>query len=152
MKGKTRPQCSELVHCTVTWTVMWWSTDHHERLTRYCHRVEEIEVVLPVVVVSETEVRGGRRELLKLLTCAVFVAASAPASPAMEKKILLGSCWRERSCCTVRERGLHRWEEELHRRGCQMERKRSCNAWGERGNLQTERERESCWRRSWGRR
>ena len=85
--------------------------------------------MIPVVVASKMVACGGRRELLKLLTCAVFVAASAPASPAMEKKILLGSCWRERrSCCTVRERGLHRWEEELHRRGCQMERKRSCNA------------------------
>ena len=44
-----RAQCSELIHCTVTWIVIWWSTDHDKRVTFHCRQVEEVEVALPVV-------------------------------------------------------------------------------------------------------
>ena len=55
----------------------WWSVDHHERLTCHCRRVEEADVVVHVVVASETEARGGREELLKLRSAAVLVAAAS---------------------------------------------------------------------------
>ena len=59
------------------------------RSTCHCHREEDATVVLPVVVASETEARGGRKELLKLLDCAGTVAAAAvftSSLPELEKK------------------------------------------------------------------
>ena len=45
-----------------------WSTNHNERFTYHCCRVEEVEVVLYVAVESKMVACGGREELLKRLT------------------------------------------------------------------------------------
>ena len=43
----------------------WWSVNHHERLTCYCRRVEEVEVVVPAVVASKMTACGGRSRCQK---------------------------------------------------------------------------------------
>lgn len=57
-------------------------------LTCHCHRVEDIEVVFPIVVTSETEARGGREEGWKvpgLDCCCCFVLLLLQGSPELEK-------------------------------------------------------------------
>ena len=49
----------------------WW-TDHDERLTRYCHWVEDVEVVLPVMVASKMVDRGCRSGRRKV-TCGLLL-------------------------------------------------------------------------------
>ena len=55
----------------------WWSVDHHEELTCHCHRVEDVEVVLPVMVASKTEARGGRIRRQKGWSAAVFPCSAS---------------------------------------------------------------------------
>ena len=67
-------------------------TDDDERLTCHCRQVEEVEEVLPVVVVSKMMVCGGWRGRQKLTAHVVAIVA---ASLEVTTGLLAwrGGCW-----------------------------------------------------------
>uniref|UniRef100_A0A6N2KC94 Uncharacterized protein n=1 Tax=Salix viminalis TaxID=40686 RepID=A0A6N2KC94_SALVM len=97
--------------------------------TCHCRRVEEVEVVVPVVVASKMVACYGQEELLKWLTC-----AAVPAAP---------RCWRWRRKVEA-DGELLVWGRELAAAGDGEgeDRTGGCSSGGERDAGLVERERE----------
>ena len=64
---------------------MRWSSNHDEKITCYCHHIEEVEVVVSVVVVSKIVACSGWIRHRKLL---IHVTAGyCSSSLELEKKV-----------------------------------------------------------------